>query len=253
MATERLPIEFLHHPHRESLIRAIANVLASPIAIESLAQIVDGLPLASVTLDRYQSGSICSGHPLLEEHQELCPGVAEEARQLCCDFHVGSLLLPLGVGIFPSPPGIANRPLTIFSLQLLHDYESVPVSSSGRSARLLIELVARSVHQIAAWLYRQDLSRHKDDALGMWRPSGVAGRVYPATFPASLFCHPWYPDHDQYPGGIADSVGYWAEARILGGVILFDRRDPELVSEAEVCSSPRPHLSLDRHYCKIMC
>ncbi|KAH6854044.1 hypothetical protein B0I37DRAFT_21119 [Chaetomium sp. MPI-CAGE-AT-0009] len=34
------------------------------------------------------------------------------------------------------------------------------------------------------------------------------------------------------PEGIADCVGYWAEARILGGVMLFDRRDPELVKGA---------------------
>ena len=50
-------------------------------------------------------------------------------------------------------------------------------------------------------------------------------RFYPRTFPTTLFCHPWYRDYDQYPNGIADSVGYWAEARILGGVVLFDRRN----------------------------
>ena len=96
------------------------------------------------------------------------------------------------------------------------------------------------MHQFAAWLYSQDLSRHKDDALGMWRPSEDAGRYYPATYPTTLFCHPWYRDYDQYPRGIADSVGYWAEARILGGVLVFDRRDPEVVSDAEVSSSPWP-------------
>ena len=33
--------------------------------------------------------------------------------------------------------------------------------------------------------------------------------------------------YDQYPSGIADGVGFWAEVRIFGGVILFDRRRPE--------------------------
>ncbi|KAK3897689.1 hypothetical protein C8A05DRAFT_19590 [Staphylotrichum tortipilum] len=180
--SEGLPIEALKTPHRKVLIRAVANVLSTPIAIETYAQIVDGLPLALVAWDRFHSGAICSGHPLLQEHREFCPG-------------------------------------------LIRGYESSP---SRRSARLLIELVARAVHQIAAWLYAQDLSRHKDDALGTWRPSEAAGRYYLATYPATLFCHPWYNDYDQYPQGIADSVGYWAEARILGGVLLFDRRNPDV-------------------------
>ena len=80
---------------------------------------------------------------------------------------------------------------------------------------------------MAVWLYKQDTNRHKDDALGTWRPSKKYRRFYPATYPTTLFCHPWYRDYDQYPGGIADSVGYWAEGRILGGVVLFDRKNPD--------------------------
>lgn len=49
--------------------------------------------------------------------------------------------------------------------------------------------------------------------------------MFPKGPAPTLFNHPWYLDHDQYPNGIADIVGYWAESRILGGVILFDRRE----------------------------
>jgi hypothetical protein len=38
-------------------------------------------------------------------------------------------------------------------------------------------------------------------------------------------------DYDQYPDGLADVAGYWAEDRIFGGVVLFDRGD----SGYEVC------------------
>ncbi|KAI0127950.1 hypothetical protein BJ170DRAFT_396129 [Xylariales sp. AK1849] len=31
-------------------------------------------------------------------------------------------------------------------------------------------------------------------------------------------------EHDQYPYGLADVAGYWAEDFIFGGVVLFDRR-----------------------------
>lgn len=37
-----------------------------------------------------------------------------------------------------------------------------------------------------------------------------------------------YVDVDVYPEGVSDMVGYWAEDRILGGVISFDRCDPNL-------------------------
>lgn len=90
------------------------------------------------------------------------------------------------------------------------------------------------------WLYndKQDTNRHKGDALSSWRPSEGEMQFYPATFPTTLFCHPWYRDYDQYPEGIADSVAYWAEARIFGGVVLFDRRNPESIRDAAVSKVP---------------
>lgn len=104
---------------------------------------------------------------------------------------------------------------------------------------MLIELVARVTHQIAVWLYNQDTNRHKDDALGSFRPSDDEwGYCYPKTSSTTLFCHPWYRDYDQYPDGVADCVGYWAEARIMGGVVLFDQCDPASVADAEVSGTP---------------
>jgi len=40
--------------------------------------------------------------------------------------------------------------------------------------------------------------------------------------PTELF-HPAYQDREQYPEGVADVVGYWAEYCLFGGVFLFDR------------------------------
>lgn len=40
--------------------------------------------------------------------------------------------------------------------------------------------------------------------------------------PTYLYHHD-YIDYEQYPLGIADMVGYWAEYQIFGGVVLFDR------------------------------
>lgn len=41
--------------------------------------------------------------------------------------------------------------------------------------------------------------------------------------PPTLFCHGEYLDHQQYPHGLANVAGYWAEDRILGGIAVFDR------------------------------
>ncbi len=94
------PIATLQNAHREILIRAIANVLSTPIAKQTYAQIVDGLPLADVAWDRY-GGCLCYEHPLLREHKELCPDVADETERLCSALDVEALLLPLQVrGLF---------------------------------------------------------------------------------------------------------------------------------------------------------
>ncbi len=41
----------------------------------------------------------------------------------------------------------------------------------------------------------------------------------------SPFGHPEYRMTEQYPDGEHDVVGYWAENRIFGGVVLLDRSD----------------------------
>ncbi len=77
---------------------------------------------------------------------------------------------------------------------------------------------------------------HKDDGITDWAPprSDVwYWRWYPNGPHPTLFYHWWYLDYAQYPRSVADVVGYWAEARILGGVVLFDRRDPKTTPEAD--------------------
>jgi hypothetical protein len=48
------------------------------------------------------------------------------------------------------------------------------------------------------------------------------------------FYHRSYLAHAQYPNGVADVVGYWAEAKIFGGVVIFDRGE----SGTEVSDHP---------------
>ena len=61
--------------------RAVSNVLSSPIAEVTYAQIIDGLPLSDAALDTYE-GTVCPGHPLLAERIELSAGALERTREL---------------------------------------------------------------------------------------------------------------------------------------------------------------------------
>lgn len=90
-------------------------------------------------------------------------------------------------------------------------------------------MVAIAIHQIAVDLYKLDLDlgNHKD--LVTWAaPTSLQGfySIYPSGQLPTLFMHNNYVDFEQYPNGVADIVGYWAEAQIFGGVVLFDRRKP---------------------------
>lgn len=69
------------------------------------------------------------------------------------------------------------------------------------------------------------------------------------VIPPCAFFHTSYYYFDQYPQGLADVVGYWAEGQIFGGVVVFDRRE----TESEVCCSYKKQRH-ESHYsqCKSM-
>jgi hypothetical protein len=59
------------------------------------------------------------------------------------------------------------------------------------------------------------------ESVTLWEPAPSRStiRIIP---PPTLFSQQYFLAHEQYPDGVADMVGYWAEDRILGGVALFD-------------------------------
>ena len=77
-------------------------------------------------------------------------------------------------------------------------------------------------------IFELDISLHKNDGITEWTPP-ESKKLWWSRRPdgpePTLFCHPWYTSYERYPKGVADMIGYWAENRILGGVVLFDRRD----------------------------
>ena len=82
-----------------------------------------------------------------------------------------------------------------------------------------------ATHQAAVRLFELDLSRHHGDKISTWvapKDDLDGWERFPNGPPPTLFRHPWYCDYEQHPEVIANGVGFWAEARILGGVVLFD-------------------------------
>lgn len=125
-------------------------------------------------------------------------------------------------------------------LQLIHEYHAASPGSRAFNTRL-IEMVAVAVHAIGVYLFNLnlDIGHHKD--LVEWQPEedDVFWYYHPKGPLPTLFIHRWYQDHDQYPHGVADVVGYWAEARIMGGVVLFDRRAAgQREAHEDVCINP---------------
>lgn len=75
----RISIENLTPEHHSILVHAIRNVLSTELAVFTYAQIMDGLPTGDVAWDKRSPG-IEGDHPIDEEHETLCPGVLEKAR-----------------------------------------------------------------------------------------------------------------------------------------------------------------------------
>ncbi|PYI00330.1 hypothetical protein BO78DRAFT_434501 [Aspergillus sclerotiicarbonarius CBS 121057] len=168
--------------HLTAVRQMIFNLLATPLAEDTLAQIADGLPTRQVS---------------------------ERDRR------------------FYDPEKLTLRSPS----QVAQAYQNSVVGTRPFRLRL-IEITALVMHTVAAHLFGltsqppykcppplQHLGPIRQDM------KAAGDRTFD-PIPTHLY-HTHFVDHDQYPMGVADVVGYWAEYHILGGVVLFDRRGSE--------------------------
>ncbi|KAJ9416330.1 hypothetical protein QL093DRAFT_2593095 [Fusarium oxysporum] len=181
-------IDVLGTRHRQAFVQAL------------MRRPIDGLP----TIDSYQEFHWPQdGHPATQ-HLDVCPGTIEKARQLRCN-------LPSRM---------------IFHLPLLCAFEEATMDSQPFYLRLF-ELLAVSIHQIAVYLYQQDGANHTHQDYQRWIDSPRDSSKWDGYRHPTAFCHTFYIAVERYPNGDADTVGYWAEAKIFGGVFVFDRGESE--------------------------
>lgn len=236
----QVSIQHLDPDHHHILVKAIHNVLSTELTELTLAELADGLPLWSTTCDMRGGSSLLASHPLFK-HKTLCDRALENARGFRSAFDPAILTFDSHVGLPYCSPGTwdTNRwPQTIQAYQ-----DSLPETRHFNMR--LIELVALSIHQIGVMLFKYEPKLHDGDIDSVVSHKeerkwvNIEGRkffqeVLYDPWP-TLFFHVDFLEHEYYPNGLADSVGYWAEDRILGGVVLFDRGESGLeVSRSSV-------------------
>ncbi|KAF2762204.1 hypothetical protein EJ05DRAFT_497065 [Pseudovirgaria hyperparasitica] len=227
-------ISDLSQHHRAAVENALQNILNTERAFETFAQVVDGLPTRS-TAEQYHDYGRSSMYL-----NGLTNEPSTEAKQIVQTYR--ETLDPY---------------ILEFNVPVIQAYQNADFGSRDFNIRLL-ELLAVACHQLAALIFQSadgglkkypyghnyeapasqptepavDLSflgpikpqapdDHDDDASEPDLFPFIANE-YVDRPPTELY-HGYYQDHDQYPRGVADIVGYWAETRLFGGVILFDR------------------------------
>jgi hypothetical protein len=81
----KLSVQVLDTEHHRILVHAIRHVLSTELAELTMAQLVDGLPLASSGWDA-RGSLILAGHPLTK-HEALCDGVMSQTKAFWAAFN----------------------------------------------------------------------------------------------------------------------------------------------------------------------
>ncbi|KAM5347553.1 hypothetical protein ACJ41O_007377 [Fusarium nematophilum] len=202
---------------------------------------MDGLPSGEVSFDRRYSG-VFGEHPIDTDHEELCPGAMDKAREHYQQWNSEILMF--------DPKACLLSAVRLFffdtnASQTIADYQRAKEGSKAFNVRL-VELVAVSLHQIGALLFQLNFRMHQGDidSITNWKILPQEGLVDVPPSP-TLFNHPYYLDADVYPEGVADIIGYWAEDRVLGGVAVFDRRAEDSAVSPDIyfhsCRRRQPH------------
>ncbi|RFU28610.1 hypothetical protein B7463_g7714, partial [Scytalidium lignicola] len=203
--------DVLDEKHLEVFMQAVSNILATEVAKFTYAQIVDGLPTVD-TWTKYQVRM--ETHPVFQlNHVHLCAGALEKTRNLMSHFDLEKLH---------------------FEEHLLRAFQNASLGSSQFNLRL-IEITAVACHEIAAHLFQSGDSFHKRNLHENWLAKESLGdgqKRFGSALPLVAFQHRSYRFPEQYPNGVSDMVGYWAESNIFGGVVLFDRGESELEAVA---------------------
>ncbi len=216
----------------------MSNILSTDLALETFAQIVDGRPTFDVYQEFYDwdMAELCKK----TEPSQIARQIVQGHRET---FSIGIAQIDAKVPIHLLCTYGNQGQQEAKVIQVAQAYQNASEGSREFILRLL-EAVAIICHDIAVNLYIKYEGGINKPAPPPASPRKLPfGIVLPPIPPApSEFFHPYYQNWEQYPNGIPDMAGYWAEMRIFGGVVLFDRG--ESGTEVDIASYPFPPLSI---------
>ncbi|EZF09700.1 hypothetical protein H112_08985 [Trichophyton rubrum D6] len=194
-------LENLSPEHFEVLQQGFWTILFTDLATETFAQVVDGRPTRDVYRDYFNEF-----RKSFENNIHPSNAALEAVESYRRNLNLGS---------------------TQISAKLAQALQNAKPGSREFHLRL-IETLAVLCHGIAVHLYQAyDGGFYKPEPPDpiTWHEELVPNMPPPPprkALPAELY-HFSYGSWSQYPNGVADIVGYWAEYRLFGGVVLFDR------------------------------
>lgn len=124
--------------------------------------------------------------------------------------------------------------VTDICAKTLQAFQDTSVSSEKFHLHLL-KVAALAVHLLGGLLY---ITSHPNTDI---RPRDYGCIQYP-HYPVDLY-HKFYVNYSSYPYGLLDTVGYWTETQVFGGVALFehDSSGGEVSFHLLIVFGHRPH------------
>ena len=201
----------------QNLETVLTTILALPIARDTLAQVIEGIPTRTPFSDEIKNSSdsfsktiivgdnVGPGHKAVQKFDEMKTAFA--LQDLIIELKVRSLFILILYSVQTDLVQLAQR------------YQDA--AQGSRECLLhLLEIAAASVHALARSLYA---SSHETMDINPPEPQGGYLRLFDRTDAFYVnFYHTNYRLFWNYPFGLLDVVGYWAEAEIFGGVVLFE-------------------------------
>ncbi|CAF9942940.1 MAG: hypothetical protein ALECFALPRED_010271 [Alectoria fallacina] len=193
----------------KDLKTVLTTILALPIARDTFAQVIDGTPTRTPFSDEIKSSRFTfSKTVIVNDNMKPSHKAVQKTDEIKTAFAPQDLMT---------------------ELKLAQRYQDA--SQGSREYLLhLLEIAAASVHALAGSLYAS--SRKNVEIKPPWLPGGHS-RLFDRTDEFFVnFYHTNYRLFEKYPFGLLDVVGYWAEAEIFGGVVLFEHEGSSGITKA---------------------
>jgi hypothetical protein len=192
---QKITLLNLASDHLSTFEDVLSSILSTDLAQFTYSQILDGLPVRDVW-NAYENR-----RSDIEVHLEPCPESVEMWKTFKTNLE---------------PRNLEFNAITV------QGYQDTAAGTKEFTLRLM-ELVAVACHDIAVLLYKiaeGGVGKHaeKPPARILLDNDGIPFPGIPTDF-----YHTEYLDWEQYPQGVADMAGYWAEFELFGGVVVFDR------------------------------